>query len=59
MEETGERSFRGELRRLLRVARAEAWAVDELERTLMDLFGRGVDDQPAPTPDQIPRPTLA
>jgi hypothetical protein len=47
------------LREILRIAKFESWSVDQLEDTIVRLFGGEVDTQPAPTPDQIAEPLPA
>jgi len=49
--------MREELRRLLRAARFAGTDVDKVTDDILRLFGREVDDQPAPAPDQLPQPS--
>ena len=50
------RDFQERLRRLLRLARFESWAVEALEDELYKLFRGEVTTQTPATPDQLPGP---
>jgi len=50
------RDFQERLRRLLRLARFESWAVEALEDELFKLFRGEVTTQTPATPDQLPGP---
>jgi hypothetical protein len=47
MNATAASDVRKKLRALLRVARFQNWALDELEDEIDKLYGEGVDIQPA------------